>query len=81
MYLEILKKRFYPHPSFPKANALGESMRAKGIGRLFKRLLDTYLLEFCVLLTDAGLLESSVLQKAWNQVPFYIRIPFKPDVT
>lgn len=65
---------------FQRQTHLGKSVRAKGIGRLHKWLLDTYLLEFCVLLTDVGLLESSVLQNAWNQVPFYIRIPFKPDV-
>ena len=29
MYLEILKKRFYPHPSFPKANPLGEKRESK----------------------------------------------------
>lgn len=39
-------------------------MRTKDIVRLYKWLLDTYRLEVCVLLTDVGLLESSILQKS-----------------
>lgn len=62
---ELLKKHFYPHPSLPKANPLGAgSMRTKDIVRLYKWLLDSYRLEVCVLLTDVGLLESSILQKS-----------------
>lgn len=66
----------YPNSEKGKPSVLGEfwrnisththhfqrqSMRTNV--RLYKWLLDTYRLEFCVLLADVGLLESSVLQK------------------
>lgn len=59
---------------------LKKIMIIKSTGRLYKLLLNTYCLEFCILLTDVQLLESFIFQKAWLTAHFYLHITFEPAV-